>query len=188
MPAGNELFVFFGLTASGKSTLAAAFAARRGLAYYNSDRLRKELAGVAVTQSCPDGPDQGLYSPAFTRRTYDALLAKAELELTAHRSLVLDGSYQQKAERRLVQQLASRQGARVVFILCHCSAMETKRRLALRAQDPNAVSDGRWEIYERQLASWSPPAELSDQELVTIETSATVEELLTTLDLALRRS
>lgn len=188
MPAASELFVFFGLTASGKSTLAAAFAARRRLAYYNSDRLRKELAGVAPTHSCPDGLHQGLYSPEFTRRTYDALLAKAEQELRAQRSLVLDGSYQAAGERRLVRALACRFAARVVFIYCHCPAAETKRRLAQRAQDPTAVSDGRLEIYERQVATWLPPTELADHELLTIDTSASVEELLSTLDLALRRS
>lgn len=188
MPAGSELFVFFGLTASGKSTLAEAFAARRGIAYYNSDRLRKELAGLAATAACPDGLDQGLYAPEFTRRTYDALLRKAELELGGGRSLVLDGSYQSAAERQLVRELARRHGARVIFIRCYCPEEETARRLALRAEDPHAVSDGRWEVYQRQVAAARPPAELAASELFAIDTSASVEELLTTLEVELRRN
>ncbi len=187
MPPAIELFVFLGLTASGKSTLAQAFAAARGLACYNSDRLRKELAGVEVTRSCPEELNQGLYSPAFTRRTYAEMRARAEEELAAQRSVVLDGSYQSEPERELLQELARRHGAQIRFIRCFCSRAETKRRLALRAQDPAAVSDGRWEIYERQLAQAFEPAGWEANQLLALDTSAPVEELLITLDIELRR-
>ena len=40
------ILVFFGMTASGKSTLAQACADRYGAPYYNTDRIRKELAGL----------------------------------------------------------------------------------------------------------------------------------------------
>ena len=49
MPQGDivtRIFVFFGLIASGKSTLAEHFAKRYHLPYYNTDRVRKELAGI----------------------------------------------------------------------------------------------------------------------------------------------
>jgi predicted kinase len=76
----------------------------------------------------------------------------------------------------------------LVFISCSCSEAETKRRLAIRAEDPTAVSDGRWEVYQRQLASAASPTELGAHELVTIDTSAPVEELLAILEVELRRS
>ena len=51
MPGANNIWVFFGLIATGKSTLAEKWAARHTMAHFNSDRLRKELAGISPTAS-----------------------------------------------------------------------------------------------------------------------------------------
>ena len=45
-----------------------------------------------------------------------------------------------------------------------------KERIAIRAQDPNAVSDGRWEIYLKQKERFKHPDELDSSELITINT------------------
>ncbi len=176
MPA--EITVFFGMIAAGKSLLAEAWAARCGAEYWNSDRLRKELAGVAATARCAEGVDQGIYTPAFSRRTYDALLDRAAAALAAGRSVVLDASYQSAAERRRVVALARRMGARLRFVLCACSEDETRRRLAMRAADPGAVSDGRWEIYLAQKRRFEPPDELPAGMLVTLDTGDQPSRLL----------
>ena len=70
-----EVWVFFGLIASGKSYLAEAWAARHSFVHLNSDRVRKELAGAAAANGRGAGADQGIYTPEFSRRTYDELLA-----------------------------------------------------------------------------------------------------------------
>lgn len=187
MPAAVEqgegrrprLFVFFGMIASGKSTLARGFAERHGFSSYNTDRVRKELAGVDATTRCAEGVDQGIYSPAFTARTYQALLDRAEADLRAGMAgVVLDGSYGRRADRARVLELAARLGVAVVFILCFCSDAEVRRRLALRARDPGAVSDGRWEIYLSQKERFEPPDELGPAQLVRINTEAPPEVLL----------
>ena len=51
--ARQTLAVFFGMTASGKSTLALAWAKRCQAPYYNTDRVRKELAGLQPTERRP---------------------------------------------------------------------------------------------------------------------------------------
>ncbi|MCI5209954.1 MAG: hypothetical protein D3910_14420 [Candidatus Electrothrix sp. ATG2] len=73
------LYIFFGLIASGKSTLAELFAEAQGFPYYNTDRVRKELAGIALNERRPDGMDQGIYTPAFTEKTYQAMSEKRAL-------------------------------------------------------------------------------------------------------------
>ena len=52
----------------------------------------------------------------------------------------------------------------------------------VRAQDPDAVSDGRWEIYLQQRKRFEPPDELAASELMVIDTQAPLEDLLKELD------
>jgi len=176
-----RLYVFGGLIATGKSTLAAAWAARLGIAHYNSDVVRKELAGLASTASRKEGADQGIYTPEFTRKTYDTLLERAAAELEQGRSVVLDASYLDRQERRLVLELARRLGVECRFIFCDCADQVKKERLKLRARDPQAVSDGRWEIYLRQKEKFQPPAELAPEQLLAIDTDQAIPTLLATL-------
>ena len=56
------ILVFFGMTASGKSTLAALCATRWQVPHHNTDQVRKELAGLAAGTPRPDGIDQGIYT------------------------------------------------------------------------------------------------------------------------------
>jgi predicted kinase len=94
---------------------------------------------------------------------------------------VLDGSYTAEKERRRLRDLAAAQGAAIKFILCRCPDHIVKERLEIRAQDPEAVSDGRWEIYLRQKEGFSLPAELGGHELITLDTDAPVDTLLQNL-------
>jgi len=173
-----EILVFFGLIASGKSTLAEAFAHRRGMLYLNTDRVRKELAGIAATERRPDEHGQGIYNREYTEKTYQAMLDAASGELQQGKSIVLDGSYSSRAERARVLECGNRNGAKVCFILCHCSEEETRRRLELRARDPLAVSDGRWDIYLKQKKTFEHPDELTGDQLLILDTEAELEQLL----------
>jgi predicted kinase len=182
MPGGPEVWVFFGLIASGKSYLAEAWAARHGWLHLNSDRIRKELAGAAAASGRGETADQGIYTPEFSRRTYDELLTRAGAALTAGRSVLLDASYQSRAERDRVRSWAAGLGVVVNFVQCICPEEEVKRRLSLRAADPTAASDGRWEILQVQKSRFEPPAELAAAQLLTLTTDRPVGVLLAELD------
>ncbi|MCF6290822.1 MAG: AAA family ATPase [Desulfobacterales bacterium] len=177
------VYVFFGLIASGKSTLARAWAERLGIGWYNSDVVRKGLAGS--TGARPSGFGQGIYSRAYTRKTYQALADRAEQELVRGRSLVLDASYRCRADRECIGDLAEKHGAMARFILCSCPEAELKRRMEKRALDPTAVSDGRWEIYLKQKRLFEEPTELRPEELITLATQAPVNVLVGRLARAL---
>lgn len=173
-----DLFIFFGLIATGKSTIAQAFAESRDLAYYNSDVVRKELAGLSPQAHQRETADQGIYTSEFTAKTYTALLERAEHDLAQGRGVVLDASYQRQTDRKQVRMLAQRLGVRLYCILCVCPEEEMKRRMAKRALDPLAVSDGRWEIYLKQKERFEAPTELSPDQLITLSTDLPVEAVL----------
>jgi uncharacterized protein len=181
------IYVFFGFTATGKSTLARSWAHNHSLAYYNTDMVRKGLAGLSATTRQPSAVETGIYSREFSRRTYEALLENAEQELRAGRGVVLDGTYQRRAERLQVRDLAQKYASPVYFILCTCPEPVLKERFARRAKDPAAVSDGRWEIYLQQKEKFEPPTELGARELVLLETTAPVTLLLRDLEAAIKQ-
>ncbi len=175
----KTIVVFFGMTASGKSTLGKAWAQACRAAYHNTDWVRKELAGLQPTDRCPDQVAGGIYSAAFTERTYQALLDRAGKDFAqGERVVVLDGSYSRRRDRDQVRLLAKVVDARCVFIFCTCSAEEVQRRLAQRASDPAAVSDGRWEIYLHQKKTFEVPEAVEEGECIDLNTERSVRELL----------
>lgn len=183
MPEHDKIiYVFFGMVASGKSTLASAWARAMRLPYHNSDLVRKELAGIPRETRTDTEYEAGIYSREFSRKTYDALLTMAAADLRQGRCPVLDASYAMADERRRVLALAAEVAASVCFILCHCSERETKRRLELRARDPAAVSDAGWDIFLRQMDRFEYPSELPDEVLHTIDTDADLTTLLKRLE------
>jgi predicted kinase len=175
----KTLAVFFGMTASGKSTLAMAWAKRLQAPYYNTDRVRKELVGLQAHIRRPDGVDQGIYSPRWTAMTYQAMLNRAREDFTRGADMVvLDGSYGKRSDRAAVRRLAAEIGVRCFFVFCTCSEEEAQRRLALRAQDAEAVSDGRWEIFLHQQQTFERPDAMEAGDCVPLNTEQSVETML----------
>jgi predicted kinase len=165
-----EIIVFFGMIASGKSTLASRFARHHDLLYLNTDRVRKELAGMAATERRPDEVGKGIYTAEFTRRTYETMLARTTESLAGGRGVVLDGSYSRRQDREMVIRCGEQAGADVRFIFCTCSDETVRQRLEIRSRDPQAVSDGRWEIYLHQKESFERPDELAKTQLLVLNT------------------
>jgi hypothetical protein len=60
-------------------------------------------------------------------------------------------------------------------------------RMEQRQRDPQAVSDGRWEIYLQQKRRFEMPDELDPDQLVTINTDKDLDELLRDLDTKMAR-
>jgi len=178
----QRIYVFFGMVASGKSTLAQSFADRYDMPYYNTDRVRKELAGLTPTSRRPDGINRGIYTSAFSRHTYQVMQDRARKDLQeGQRGVVLDGSYHSRQERDKVRLMADDLGVNWVFIQCVCHDDEVRRRLAKRSRDPESVSDGRWEVYQSQKKTFESPDELPPAGLVVLHTEREVDVLLQSL-------
>ena len=176
------VYVFFGMIATGKSTISQGWAWHKQLRCYNSDWVRKELAGINPTESQRESVDSGIYTKEFSHKTYETLLERAEARLKQGDSVILDASYQYAQDRQDVRELARNLNCQIFFILCQCPEAEMKRRMDLRENDPAAVSDGRWEIYTKQKKRFELPDELSAAELIILNTQAPLEELLEELE------
>ena len=55
-----------------------------------------------------------------------------------------------------MRRLARDQGARVMFVYCECPPAVARERLGIRLTDPEAISDGRVELFEDQMRDFDP--------------------------------
>jgi uncharacterized protein len=177
---GTTLFITCGLTGSGKSTLAAQLSFELGIATYNSDRVRKQMASLP-----PDTPmripfETGLYSTAASVATYAELLRLAEVELAADRSVIIDACFLSREQRRPFRQLAARIGVPYVVLHCSCPDTEQRRRLVERKTAGESVSDGRLEILELQRDNLQPP-DRSEGVVLNVSTAASPETLTSSI-------
>ena len=152
-----RLIAVGGLPGTGKSTLARLWAERLGAAVLASDALRKELAGVVPGRREPAGWREGIYTPAWTRRTYKEMTARAERLLRAGESVVIDATFSRPASRRLAAAAARRTGARYVTVECRCPEKIIRRRLAERGEEGVSLSDADWSVYRRAKEEYTSP-------------------------------
>jgi predicted kinase len=178
-----KLLVFFGMTAAGKSFLATHWARKNGCPHHNTDVVRKELAGIAASSRQSSGIGKGIYSSEFSARTYNELISRAKEDLTGlpAGTVVVDGSYARIEDRDALVK-AFKDEVDIYFIYCHCEDSVVKERLEMRASDPEAVSDGRWEIFLMQKKTFVAPRAIENAKLLCLDTNRPIEKLLADVD------
>lgn len=176
----RALLVVGGLSGSGKSTVAAALAERTGFVHVNSDRVRKQLAGLAPTGR--GGPE--LYAPERSAATYQAMYDAAAAALATGRGVILDATFQRRAHRDQARAVAAQAGVPALFVECRAGDALIRRRLAERAARDDDPSDADWEVYRRQRDVYEPPA--GDEPHLGVDTARPMSSLLAEIESALQ--
>lgn len=117
---------------SGKTTLAGDVADRMGYTMISSDRVRKELAGIAPESSARAPLHEGIYSHGHTRATYDEILARAESLLARGESVVLDASWTDPEDRETAASVARLTSSRLVSLRCSLDEERAAARIFAR--------------------------------------------------------
>lgn len=175
------LAIFSGLMGAGKSTLARELSFQLGLELVVSDVLRKQLAGLPPTARRHDGYNQGLYSAASTRATYDEMYRMAAAALGAGRGVVIDASFSRRADRIRFAGLAREWGAAFAVFHAVCPEGEARRRLKSRDEDPFEPSDGRWELLDlqrRDFEPFAPPDDAGEEIDTSLPVGVSIERIL----------
>lgn len=179
------LVVTCGLTGSGKSTLARELGERLGVPVLNSDSVRKNLAGVRGARRVAFAED--IYSPVMTARTYDQLAREAEKYLARGSSVIVDATFTQREQREKIMSLAAKLKLPAFFLHCSVAPAITKERLVARAAAGIDISDGRWDIYQKQRASQEFLDEVPPANVLELDTDAPVGKLVAQCGEFLRR-
>jgi aminoglycoside phosphotransferase family enzyme/predicted kinase len=164
-----QLVLVGGAPGSGKSTVAAGIADQLGLIVLSTDRIRKELAGVAaeVSQASPYGA--GIYTQEWTERTYAEMLARAETLLGLGESVVLDATWSSDRWRTEAERLAGVTSSELCQLRCDLPDEIADARTANR----RSVSDADASIAAVIRAEFEPWPEA-----VAIDTTVSVDDSL----------
>jgi uncharacterized protein len=162
--------VVCGLAASGKSTLAAAMAARSGATVVSSDAVRKDLLAIAPSDRAPEEA----YGPEMNRRTYEALGRRARELVDRGEPVIVDATFRRREDRD-----ACRAPDDLVWIECR-APVDVR---ATRASEPRSVSDADAAVAVRQTGEW----EALDAPHITVSTDRAPEAVMATVRDALDR-
>ena len=121
-----------GLPGTGKSTLANAIADRLGFTVLNSDRIRKELAGLPAETSARASYGAGIYTSDWTERAYAELLHRCAVLLAHGESVVADASFISGRQRMAAATVAAAVSADLVQLRCTAPAELAIRRMNAR--------------------------------------------------------
>ena len=170
------LFITCGLMGTGKSTLTAQLAFELGITSCNSDVIRKQLAELTAGQQARDAFNEGLYNRQAHEATYAELLHRAEQQLTAGRSVIIDACFTQREQRSTFAALATRHEIPLRILYVTCSDADNKHRLLDRSASGTSISDGRLELLADQMKEFEPPEE-SEGTLITLAGTMSPESM-----------
>ena len=155
-PKKPLLLITHGLSASGKSTLAARLVERLGAVRIRSDVERKRLFDLPADAATGSDLAQGIYTTDATRRTYERLVMLAECLIKAGFSAIIDATCLKHWQRNVFQECA--QGLGVAFVILDLEApIETLRaRIQQRQSLHNDPSEADINVLEAQQQSQEP--------------------------------
>ncbi len=171
------LVIMSGLTASGKSTVADGLGQLLAGTVISSDVVRKELAGLPIDTHRYESFGEGIYSPEWTRRTYDEMLRRSKQVLASGGHAILDASFLRSHQRTRAIKMARQMGVRAVLIECDAPYEVLAQRLLDRPAE-ETISDARPEILEAQISSREEVAEFSDDDHIRIDATQDSETIL----------
>jgi uncharacterized protein len=171
------IWVFCGLPGSGKSTLAAKLADLLAVENFNSDRVRKEMAGLSPLASASGPAKKRIYDAEMSTKVYDRLYSMARKSIAESCSLILDATYSAVSHRDKLRHLADDCGIRILFAECRTGDDGLRRRLNRRESTPS-VSDARAEHLGLLKTRFQALSEIPPAQHLVLDTGRSPEACL----------
>ena len=177
---GSEatMLVFMGRVGTGKSTLARHIKKKLNIERYSSDSIRKTMAGVPLDRRTPAPERDEVYSAQMSEETYRRLLESARSCLEQGESVILDATFNSRASRSRLVQLANDVGCRLLFVEARASDEVIRGRLQDREQQEGVVSDARLEDFDKLDERYQPPEEIEADGFIGVNTERAVDQTL----------
>jgi predicted kinase len=160
-----------GPIASGKSTIARQVAEQIGATLLVADRIRESGVADFAREGSPVDARLRAFERSVDEAVYAELLRRAEDELAAGRSVVLDAAFPERTLRAAVRALAARHGARFRLVECRAGEEVVRARLAARAAETGVLLERWLSLCDGFDARFEPPDELSPAERLQLDTS-----------------
>ena len=150
------LVIMSGPSGSGKTTCSQALVEALGAVRVRTDVERKRLHGLAIAAGSTSPLEGGLYSPAETERTYQAVSAAASRTATAGFTAIVDGSFLKRSQRDLLRRLGSDLRIPVVIVSCTGAPATLRARVSERLHRGGDASEADLAVLEHQLSTVEP--------------------------------
>lgn len=172
--AAPRLLITYGLSGSGKSTVAEALLAQAGAVRIRSDVERKRLFGLrALQRSAEHGLD--LYTPEAGRRTFEHLAACARAALLGGYPVIVDAAFLSRATRQDFEHLAWQLRVPITILACTADAETLRRRVAARGAAGTDPSEAGVDVLEKQLETGEPLDAVERAGAIEVDTTAEVD-------------
>lgn len=155
MPA-LSMIVVRGPSGVGKTTVAAALAARLGCPHLQTDAVRQELLSDEADGHAT-AHNTGKYSLENRRRVYENLLQRASELLEHQQSVVVDGTFLRREWQQMAVDVANAHQAPALIVNCSCPSATAMVRINRRAEEASTLSEARAQTHQRQLAEQELP-------------------------------
>ncbi|MDZ7658256.1 AAA family ATPase [Fodinibius sp.] len=175
------VLIFMGGVGTGKTTLAKHFEQKFNIDRFSSDRIRKSMAGVPLQERTPSEQRDKLYNRSMSEQTYQSLVEKMEECFKDGKSVILDATFSNKMAREKLVRRFRELEVNYLFVEAQAPEEVIKSRLKQRDQQDDIVSDARLEDFELLKSRYSPPTEIADENLISVQTDQAVEQTIRTL-------
>jgi aminoglycoside phosphotransferase family enzyme/predicted kinase len=169
----GKLVLTCGLSGSGKSHLAGRLVGVLPALRLRSDVARKSLAGLDALADSASPVEGGLYSPAFTARTFDHLAEVTAELLNAGEHVIVDATFIERDLRERFTALGGEHGSGTRILYCDAPETVLRKRLAARRSDPSEATAA---VLDLQLSRFEPPG--SDEPMIRVDTSVPLTDRL----------
>ena len=166
----GALVLTCGTVGSGKSSVARARARSEGGVLLSSDRLRKRLAGLDVTDHGEREVDGGLYAPKRREAVYEAMLERADLVVSSGRVAILDASFTRRVDRDRARAWAEQRGVEARLVEVRCDPKIAHDRLAARERAGDDPSDAGPDFLATSIDRFEPPDEWPAEQRKVVRT------------------
>jgi len=168
--------IFMGRIGTGKSTLAKHLSKILKIDQFSSDRIRKNLAGLPLYERPKLSEREKLYSAEMSEKTYQYLFENVKAHLKSGKSVILDATFSRKSKRQDLTDLLESMDANYKFIETQAPDETIISRLKARDKEKDIVSDARLEDFEKLTSGYESPDELTDTQLLKVNTQTDLPE------------
>jgi aminoglycoside phosphotransferase family enzyme/predicted kinase len=152
-----------GLPGTGKSTLSRSLAEAANFMVIRSDEIRKELAGVPITEKA-----EGYYTGIWTSRTYLECWERAGAIIRDGGRVIVDATFAEERFWGAFLGLADKLAVPAAFLICQADAALVKQRIRARHGD---ISDADERVYDEVAAKWEAIDPWSNRWATEIDTT-----------------
>jgi len=167
-PAGG-IILMHGLSASGKSTVAARLVESLGAIQIRSDVVRKQLHDLAADASSGSEPGGGIYSSDASELTYDRLREIAAAIIAEGYYAIVDATFLHAAQRLKFLELADATALPCVIVDCVAPEAVLRERIVKRKNDP---SEANLQVLEQQIRHQQPIGNTELERAQVVEVTA----------------